>query len=214
MMPASAIPVWKTLLPREVVNWKIASDWSMIRKFNWLVNKAFFLNCSLQKVLLYTFLNSLPVELVNWCYQRLVGALWKYQAQHGGSMATLGVGTSPASGHQPAPSHWRNFSGGTFLTWYSYCKPLSCEGWEGWALNWQNRQLKQWSRKLNWESKLQMNYDDQNSDMSKVVIHKDQWSRQLQVWRLELKCKYIWRQAPVATPQIIETAGCIGSRLT
>jgi len=40
--------------------------------------------------------------------------------------------------------------------------------------------------------------------MSKVVIHKDHWIRQLQVWRLELKCKHMANQAPVTTPQIIE----------
>jgi len=35
-------------------------------------------------------INSLPInELGNWCHQRLVGALLKYQAQQGGSMATL-----------------------------------------------------------------------------------------------------------------------------
>ena len=34
------------------------------------------------------------------------------------SMATLWAGTSPACGHQPAPSYWRNFSGNTYLTPY------------------------------------------------------------------------------------------------
>ena len=38
--------------------------------------------------------------------------------------------------------------------------------------------------------------------------------RQLQLWELELTCKYMARQALAATPQIIETAGRIGSRLT
>ena len=36
----------------------------------------------------------------------------------GVSMATLSVGTSPSSSHQPALSHWRNFSGNTYLTQY------------------------------------------------------------------------------------------------
>ena len=39
---------------------------------------------------LYFKFNSSPInELGNWCYQRLVGALQKYQAQQGGSMAAL-----------------------------------------------------------------------------------------------------------------------------
>ena len=38
----------------------------------------------------YPDLNSSPIdELGNWCYQKLVGSPRKYQAQHGGSMATL-----------------------------------------------------------------------------------------------------------------------------
>ena len=53
-----------------------------------------------------TSLNSSSIdELGNWCHPRLVGALHKYQAQQGGSMATLRARTSPASGHQPALSH-------------------------------------------------------------------------------------------------------------
>ena len=57
-------------------------------------------------------LNLLPIdELGNWCHQRLVGSQWKYKAQQGGSMGSLWVGTSPASGHNPAPSlmelQWR-----------------------------------------------------------------------------------------------------------
>ena len=44
---------------------------------------------------------------------------------------------------------------------------------------------------------------------TKAVIHKDQQSKQRQIWQLELSCKRL-----EATPQIIETAGRIGSRLT
>ena len=51
-------------------------------------------------------------------------------------------------------------------------------------------------------------YGDQSSDPSKVMIHKDQCSR------LEPTCKHMARQALVATPQILETAGHIDSRLT
>ena len=37
---------------------------------------------------------------------------------------------SPASGHQPAPSHWRNFGVETYLTQYLPWT-TSYEGWEG-----------------------------------------------------------------------------------
>ena len=54
-----------------------------------------------------------------------------------------------------------------------------------------------------------------SSDPSKVVIHKDQRRRQLQyLWQLELAYKLMERQALVATSQIMETTGRIGSRLT
>ena len=43
-------------------------------------------------------------KLGNCCLQWLVGALQKYKAQQGGSMATLWAGNSPAGGHQPALS--------------------------------------------------------------------------------------------------------------
>ena len=57
-------------------------------------------------------------------------------------------------------------------------------------------------------------YGDQSSDPSKVVICKDQWSRHLQLWWLEPKCKHMAWQALVPCPQILETAGRIDSRLT
>ena len=46
------------------------------------------------------------------------------------SMVTLWAGISPASGHQPAPSHRGNFSGNTYLT---QCLPGFDfqRGWEG-----------------------------------------------------------------------------------
>ena len=95
-------------------------------------------------------------ELGNWCHERLVGAPQKYQAQQGDSMATFWAGTSHGSGHQPALSHRRNFSGETYLTQYLPWTTF-CEGWQlGWALHWQNRWPKQWSIKLNWASKLQI----------------------------------------------------------
>ena len=55
-------------------------------------------------------------ELWNWCHHRIVGAPWKCQAHHGGSMATLWRGTSSASSHQSVKSHWRNFRGESCLT--------------------------------------------------------------------------------------------------
>ena len=72
-------------------------------------------------------------ELGSWCHQRLVGVMQKYKTQQGGSMATVWAGTSPASNHQSALSHWRNFSGEYFLTWYldTINQYYSNEGWEG-----------------------------------------------------------------------------------
>ena len=55
-------------------------DCSPLDQFTGLA-RGCYLNC---------ILNSSPVdELGNWCHPRLVGALGKYQAQQGGSMATL-----------------------------------------------------------------------------------------------------------------------------
>lgn len=44
-------------------------------------------------------------------------------------LATLWAGTSPASDHQPAPAHWRNFSKDLYLTPYLPW-PDSYNGWE------------------------------------------------------------------------------------
>ena len=46
------------------------------------------------------------------------------------SMKTLCAGTSPASCHHPAPSHWRNVSGNTYLTQYLTGSDFQ-QGWEG-----------------------------------------------------------------------------------
>ena len=103
-----------------------------------------------------------------------------------------------------ATNQYRHTEGTTVekRTWPdTYREPLPMRCGKGWSLNWQNRRPKQWSTKL-------------SNFPSKVVVHKDQGSRQLQVWQPELTCKHMARQALAATPQIIETAGCIGSRLT
>lgn len=48
------------------------------------------------------------------------------------SLATRAAGTSPANSHQPASSHWRNFSGNTYLMQYLPTVGLtSSKGWEG-----------------------------------------------------------------------------------
>ena len=67
------------------------------------------------------------------------------------------------------------------LTWpETYHEPLPMGSGKGGALNWQSRREKQWSRKLNWASKLQIM-------VTKAVIGvqgsdpKDQRSRQLQL---------------------------------
>ena len=78
-----------------------------------------------------------PKLIPNWWakeklyYQRLSRAQWKYQAQQGGSMATLWVGLSPLSGHQPA---LRNFCRVIYLpdlTWYLWWTS-SMRGGKGW----------------------------------------------------------------------------------
>ena len=46
------------------------------------------------------------------------GCPCKYEAQQGGFHGNPVSETSPACGHQTAPSHWRNFSGNTYLTQY------------------------------------------------------------------------------------------------
>ena len=90
-------------------------------------------------------------ELGNWCHQRLVGGPQKYNAQPGGSMATLQVGAIRANGHQPALLPWGNFSKDTYLTQYPLW-PDSFEGREGLG-----------TKLANW--------------VAKAVIHKDQQSK-------------------------------------
>ena len=73
------------------------------------------------------------------------------------SMATLSTGTSPASGHQPAPAHWRNLSEIIYLTQcLRYLGQTPRRGWKGWALNLQNRSLKQWPAKISRANKPQI----------------------------------------------------------
>jgi len=76
------------------------------------------------------------------------------------------------------------------------------------------------------EQQANCKYGDQSNDLSKALIHKDQQSRQLQLWWQEVTpasvckclqvhtCKCAWQGKPLRPPQIIETAGCIGLRLT
>ena len=75
----------------------------------------------------------MPIDkLGSGCHQRLVGAPQKYKAQQGGSMATLWVGTNPASGHQPVPSHWTSLSEETLIPNPIATQWLdSYERWEG-----------------------------------------------------------------------------------
>ena len=136
----------------------------------------------------------------------------KYQAQQGGSMETLWAGTSPTRSHQPARFHWRNFSEETYLSWYL---PWTTSLWavEG-AGCWFGKIGDQSSDPQSSTEQANCKYGNQSSDPTKIVIHKDQRSRQLQIWRLELTFKHVTRQALVATPQIKETTGRIGSRLT
>lgn len=63
---------------------------------------------------------------------------------------------------------------GAIKVWWGALRKYQPQVGDGWALNWKNRWTKQWSTKLEWASKLKN--DDQGSDPSKVVIHKDQGS--------------------------------------
>ena len=58
------------------------------------------------------------------------------------SMVTLWVGASPASGHQPVLSHWRNLSGNSFLTLYP---GLTSKGGKGRVVKF-NLLVKQWRK--------------------------------------------------------------------
>lgn len=119
---------------------------------------------------------------------------------------------NPVSGNQQS-SHWSNFSGETYLTQYLPWT-TSCEGWELRAGCWTGK--KGWEKQWSTSSTEQANcrYGDHSSDPSKVVIHKDQHRRQLKLWWLDLTCKHMVRKALGANPQITETTGHIGSRLT
>ena len=160
---------------------------------------------TVQLQIIYVYLHTLPTdELGDWCHQRLVGALCKYQAQRGGSMATLWAGTSIITLKQ---LQWRNLPD-TIPTMNHFLWGVGRAGcWIG-----KQRWEKQWSTSSTEQANCR--YGDQSSDPSKVVIHKDQHRRQLKLWRLELTCKHMVRQALAATPQITETTGHIGSRLT
>jgi len=121
------------------------------------------------------FVNWLAWELVS---SKFVGVLHIYQAQQGDSMATLWVGTSPASGHQPAPSHGRNLSGETYLTQIIPTMKHFLWGM-GWAGHWIPKTGDQRIDPQSSTEQANYKYDEQTSDPSKEVIHKGQQSRQL-----------------------------------
>ena len=64
---------------------------------------------------------------VGWGHAKMQDAAGRFQ------LATLLAETSPASNHESALSHWRNFSGESFLTRYlnTINQYYSNEGWEG-----------------------------------------------------------------------------------
>ena len=160
----------------------------------------------------YPSLNSLPIdELGNWCHPRLVGPC--ANTRHSREVPWQPCEQEPAL--QDATNRHRHTEGSSVekLTRPdTYHEPLPTRGGKGWAQIGKIGNQSSDPRSSTEQANCQ--YGDQSSDPSKVVIHKDQCSRQLQFWRLEPKCKHIARQALVATPQILETAGCIGSRLT
>ena len=122
-----------------------------------------------------------------------------------------------ACSHQLALSHWRNFSGDTYLN-HTYCSLTPMRGGKGWELNWQNRQPKQWSTKINRASKLQIWW--QSSDPSKALICKDQQSRQLKIIIIIMATKAhrqaLWQGKPLQPPcrSVEKTAGHNDLRLT
>ena len=148
-------------------------------------------------------LNSSPItdELRNWCHQRSADSPSK-NTSHSREVPWQ----EPALQAATNQHHQTEGTSLEKLTWPNiYHDPLPMRGRKGWALNWQSRQPKQWSTKLNWASKLHIIYGDQSSDPSKVVIYKDQHSTaQLQVWQLELTGHHCVSQALATTPQIIE----------
>lgn len=128
---------------------------------------------------------------------------YKYQAQQGGSMATLWAGTGIVALKQ---LQRRNLPD-TIPTMNHFLWGVGRAGcWIG-----KKRWEKQWSTSSTEQANCR--YGDQSSDPFKVVIHKDQHRRQLKLWQLELTCKHMVRQALAATPQITETTGHNGSRL-
>ena len=129
----------------------------------------------------------------------------------GGSMATLWVGTSPASGHQPAPSHRRNFNGETYLTGYlPWTTPY--EGWEGLGTELAKSGPKQWSTKLNWASKLPIWWPKQWSVQGSDPQRSAPQTTAFMVTRAQMQAH--GKASPCTTPQILETAERFGSRLT
>ena len=106
----------------------------------------------------------------------------KYQAQQGGSMATLWAGTSPASCHQTAPLQQRNFSGEAYLNRYLPWT-TSYEGWGGVARagRWIGKFDDQTSDLQSSAKQENCKYGDQSCDPSKVVIYRDERSGQLQL---------------------------------
>jgi len=84
----------------------------------------------------------------------------------------------------------------------SYLIPtMNCFQWEmgraGW---WINKIGNQSSDLQSLTEQANCKYGDQSSDPSKVVIHKDHQSRQLEIWGLELTCKHMARRALTVTP--------------
>ena len=66
-------------------------------------------------------------EFGNRCHERLI---WGFNSREV-SLVTLWAGTSPASSHPLALSHWRNFSGTTYLKHSTLPGSAFQRGWEG-----------------------------------------------------------------------------------
>ena len=76
-----------------------------------LSNKMFLNKCTRQWLDSFKFItNRWAWELVS---RKVSGSCTCMRHSREVSIATMWARTSPASSHQPAPSHWRNFSGNT-----------------------------------------------------------------------------------------------------
>ena len=125
---------------------------------------------------------------------------------------------NPLSGNQPCQRPPTSIVTLKTLEWRSlpdpipYYEPLPMRGGKGWALNWQNRQPKKWSTKLNWASKLEIWWPKQWFVQGSDPQRTAQQTTASMV--TTSSCASTWQGKSLWSPNIIETAECNGLRLT